>query len=650
MNRIVDAEGRPVPLARELGRGGEGSVFALDGKQGMVAKIYHELPTAKKQEKLRLMAAGVDDRLRRYAAWPEATLHRESDRAVVGFIMQRIEQRAPIHMLYSPAQRRQMFPKVRFDFLLFVARNVAAAFDTLHDHGHVLGDVNQGNVLVGEDSQVVLIDCDSFQVRFGAALHRCEVGVAHFTPPELQRVNAFETTTRTSNHDGFGLALLIFHLLMGGRHPFSGVPQSERVGNALEADIRDFRYAYARDATRRLLVPPPRAMPIDAMPLAIIGMFEAAFTESGVQRRPSAADWVSALDQFRSTLRTCARNPAHIDGGHRPACLWCELETEQVYLFSERPGKPVWSASMPASAFDLRGMRRKLEQLPVPSLIQVPALPTLPAPVRADGWLPYVVSGLFVGLACVFVTMLILLNWQSVLFMLVSLIVGPTAVVIWWHHVVHLRDLRLQHLTTRINDCTIRLQQLVNRFNQQRGAEPFLAQRKQIDELLGQYEAHLRRVPGALTASQRAASDQALAKFLGRFALYDWKDARVGAVERVRLQRAGVWTAADITPQSLAAADLKRTESISALLDWRRDLEQKHLKNAPIMSVDGQADRRELQRVQVALEDRIQNSWQKLSTIKVNTKPLSKSDAAQLQVLVEQRAAAYQDYCREAMS
>ena len=172
MRSLRDAQGRPFVVGRELGRGGEGSVFDVPGAPAKVAKLYHEIPDGAKQDKLKLMAAGIDDRLRRYAAWPEATLHRDTDGAVVGFTMQRIERRWPIHMLYSPAQRREQFPKARWDFLLFVARNTAAAFDTLHDHGHVLGDVNQGNVLVGEDSQVMLIDCDSFQIRFGDALRQ----------------------------------------------------------------------------------------------------------------------------------------------------------------------------------------------------------------------------------------------------------------------------------------------------------------------------------------------------------------------------------------------------------------------------------------------------------------------------------------------
>jgi DNA-binding helix-hairpin-helix protein with protein kinase domain len=45
-------------------------------------------------------------------------------------------------MVYSPAHRRQEHPKTAWDFLLYVARNIASSFETLHAHGHVIGDVN----------------------------------------------------------------------------------------------------------------------------------------------------------------------------------------------------------------------------------------------------------------------------------------------------------------------------------------------------------------------------------------------------------------------------------------------------------------------------------------------------------------------------
>ncbi len=119
--------------------------------------------------------------------------------------MAKVVNREPIHKLYSPAHRKQDFPKAAWDFLLYVARNTAAAFSTLHAQGHVIGDVNQGNVVVGADSKVTLIDCDSFQIRASNTLHLCEVGVPHFTPPELQGTSSFASTQRTENHDNFGL-------------------------------------------------------------------------------------------------------------------------------------------------------------------------------------------------------------------------------------------------------------------------------------------------------------------------------------------------------------------------------------------------------------------------------------------------------------
>lgn len=87
-----------------------------------------------------------------------------------------------------------------------------------------MGDVNQNSFMVGRDSKVVLIDSDSFQINANGTLHLCEVGVSYFTPPELQTLSSFIGFERTENHDNFGLALLIFHVLFGGRHPYSGVP------------------------------------------------------------------------------------------------------------------------------------------------------------------------------------------------------------------------------------------------------------------------------------------------------------------------------------------------------------------------------------------------------------------------------------------
>jgi DNA-binding helix-hairpin-helix protein with protein kinase domain len=388
---VFTSDGRRVALGALLGRGGEGAVHALPQQQGCVAKLYHQRPERSKQDKLRHMVAAADTDLLGYCAWPQATLHARSG-AIAGFVMQDIGARRSIHTVYSPVDRLDTLPHAGFDLLLAVARNIAAAFCTLHAHGHVLGDVNQGNVVVDADARVMLIDCDSFQVHAGRTMHLCEVGVGHFTPPELQGLPSFAGCVRTTNHDNFGLALLLFHLLMGGRHPFSGVPRVAQAGEALEADIGALRYAYAPDSARRGLTAPPRTVPVEVLPLALRQLFVRAFTEPGVRgQRPTAQDWLLALDATRSSLAACSCQRLHHYPAHLPRCPWCALQAHNVVLFVD----PV-PLARPRVA--LAAAWQRIEAVPLPPPIRAPSIdpgtlrPRV-APVRLPGrqrWLLHV--------------------------------------------------------------------------------------------------------------------------------------------------------------------------------------------------------------------------------------------------------------------
>lgn len=59
-----------------------------------------------------------------------------------------------IHQLFGPRERFVEFPSVGWDSLVHVARNCAAAFNSVHDLGVVIGDVNEGNLLVTSDGTV----------------------------------------------------------------------------------------------------------------------------------------------------------------------------------------------------------------------------------------------------------------------------------------------------------------------------------------------------------------------------------------------------------------------------------------------------------------------------------------------------------------
>ncbi|GJG85952.1 hypothetical protein tb265_11330 [Gemmatimonadetes bacterium T265] len=326
---LVDAAGRPLHLGGEIGRGGEGNVYEIIDAPDCVAKLYHETADAEQSAKLAAMVRGVRPALTEVAAWPTATLHAHARAAgagapVVGLVMPRASG-APVHRLYSPISRKTEFPHVDWQRLVIVAHNLAAAMAQVHAAGHVIGDVNQGNVLVAREGRVRLIDCDSFQIRDGSRWFPCEVGVGHFTPPELQG-KSFVGITRTPNHDAFGLAVLVFHLLFMGRHPFAG--RYAGAGDMpLEQAIAEFRFAFGRNAGTLQMAPPPNALPLASASADVADLFERAFGRDGVRdgARPTAAEWKTALGALAKDVTTCAVMPGHKYPRGLGACPWCAI-------------------------------------------------------------------------------------------------------------------------------------------------------------------------------------------------------------------------------------------------------------------------------------------------------------------------------------
>src|SRR5262245_25750531 len=180
---LLDVNGRPVPLDRQLASGGEGAVFALPNDPSRVAKVYHRPPTAQTVEKLAAMVRLANPQLLSLAAWPVGLVYHARTRQLAGFVMPRLSDCEPIPHLYNPVQRLKCYPRAGWDFQVRAALNLAAAFDEVHKAGCLVGDVNQSNAQVSARALVRLIDCDSFQVRANGKAYLCEVGVAHYTPP-----------------------------------------------------------------------------------------------------------------------------------------------------------------------------------------------------------------------------------------------------------------------------------------------------------------------------------------------------------------------------------------------------------------------------------------------------------------------------------
>lgn len=320
-------KGQSIRLLNPLTRaGGEGQVFEIAGTTAFVAKVYHQPAEPLKATKLRSQVQTAQVALQAIAAWPTDLLVEDSNRNLVrGVLMPRMSGKE-IHLLYGPGTRSLEFPKAGWDFLIHVAMNCAAAFQTLHEHSVVMADVNEGNLLVNEtDGRVGLIDCDSYQIRNGTAQFTCDVGVPMWTPPELQGRN-FRGLARTPNHDLFGLAVLIFRLLFMGRHPFAGIPVGR---DQMEVDqaIKHRLFAFSPQVWSRGVKQPPHSLPLEALPEQIRRLFERAFLDSSMSpnARPTGREWAQELKVLLASLKQGCLDPGHKYWNGLKACPWCSI-------------------------------------------------------------------------------------------------------------------------------------------------------------------------------------------------------------------------------------------------------------------------------------------------------------------------------------
>lgn len=354
--RLLDSERRPLQLGAEVGRGGEGAVYAVQGQAQVVAKIYAQPPDPERVDKLSAMVElfHLTPSLADWCAWPQSLLRDEGD-VVRGFLMPRVQDHRPAHDVYNPEQRKAAFPLAAWDFLVRTAANCARMFATLHEAEVVVGDVNERNLLIGRDATVSLVDCDSFQLHRGPRLFRTAVGVVDYTPPELQGAD-FATIVRTPNHDRFGLAVLLFKLLFLGRHPFSGGATGD-----LSLAIREKRFDYAELSGRmRHLVP------LTSVSSRLQELFHAAFLADAEAERPPPEAWLEALEAFEADLVACPREPLHRVPGEATRCLWCDIEQALGYAYFAPPASAPYQSDWTPRLDRLQALRDVLAGLDSP--------------------------------------------------------------------------------------------------------------------------------------------------------------------------------------------------------------------------------------------------------------------------------------------
>lgn len=322
-----------------LGKGGEGTVYEVEGMPGYVLKIYaSEKRNEERLHKLTAMLASPlpDDAISQ-VTWPVDIV--AENRSFMGYVMPKAAGGEELEVIYSDKYNK----KFTYYQKISIAKNLCAALNSVHSAGQVCGDLNPNNIVVDPKTGLVtLIDTDSYHITDPATgkIYRCTVGMPDYLPPELQKkmkggmtlVNA-PLPTFTKEADLFGLATHIFRLLMNGALPFSCAVDSTTAmsqGSVTAPQPIDniannfFPYFDKRPG----IVIPPYAPPFNILPADLQRLFLRAFKSghSDPKARPTPIEWFNALGALEKHLKQCGNHNNHYYPDNLSHCPWCEID------------------------------------------------------------------------------------------------------------------------------------------------------------------------------------------------------------------------------------------------------------------------------------------------------------------------------------
>ena len=320
-----DEAGNPIVPGRQIGVGGEGTIYLVDGQPGSVMKIWHpdETPDEADAKIAYLVKNPVKPDLGATwsITWPESAV--KEGGVIVGYTMP-IYQGDPgewvsMEQYYvrrsvretGEAQNRT----IQIDDQVRMARNLALGFKAVHEAGYVIGDVNEKNVVVNRQNDITLVDCDSYSFTDPATgrTYSNNKGRAEFQAPEVQG----GYVDRTRNHDYFGLAILIFHLLTG-THPYRITGSHARDYTDPGSRIEAWLFPPAR---RDVSAPPDYNKAWDALTDKQQELFLRCFDQKYEgDPRPTPEEWIEALRELPAVVTPPAPPaPAPASPGPPPA-------------------------------------------------------------------------------------------------------------------------------------------------------------------------------------------------------------------------------------------------------------------------------------------------------------------------------------------
>jgi len=562
------AGNQKVSLARKIGKGGEGEVFAIEGNPKLAAKLYYKKIRSHRKSKVGAIVQAQLHQSTDLISFPKEILI-DRDGEFVGFLMNMVDGHLPMHELYGTKSRKVHYPGVDFRFVVRAACNVARAIAKVHSQNLVIGDFNYGGVLISRKAMVALIDADSFQYSFLEKTYFCEVGMPEYTPPELQGV-ALKGVVRKKSSDLFGLAVAIFQLLFLGRHPHAGLGGPETLEEAIKQNC--FSYSIMRQGETKTK-PPSGMFTLKDFPLDIANAFEMAFGKNS-QSRPAAEYWVEVLQKLERSLSKCSVQPSHYFPSGSGSCLWCKCLSRFGLEMYPALQKTTTSADYYRVDTEVDALINELKKYQITHLDGV--LPVLSTPVRESAKVAAEIDGDDNSFDRV-------IGWSLITFALIGVYnyLNPLWLILagigYYMSTKDTEATRKRHrgvvLRNRYEDSDKALKIQYTAFLSKTGYSELQATAKSLEKTialcLASDDELNRKLHDLKSESRRKQTNS----FLDRYRIQDANISGIGPSKKAKLRSFGIETAADISFGKVRAVPGFGEVFTAKMVDWRKSHE-----------------------------------------------------------------------------
>ncbi len=296
-----------ITLVKELGKGGEGVVYATD-RDGVVCKIFQNRTsknlTNNKKDKIEFMTKNPV--CHPLIVWPIDAVYTQ-DNEFVGFTMKSAKGIELHEMIMQQKRTDGGFSKPYGIYhltrtqLIDMIVSILDTLSYLHARNIIIGDIKMENFMImnHDPTHVYFVDCDSYQIaRFPAT--KVSQG---YVPPELggKRV---DSVYRTFENEHYAVFALLFMLLHKGLKPYQQCGESRPEVERAREGI--FPYGLTSDYTNshapRAGIPQWSHLP---------GYIKKAFYEMGSKRgsrfelksRLAVKEWLKLFRVYQKDLR-----------------------------------------------------------------------------------------------------------------------------------------------------------------------------------------------------------------------------------------------------------------------------------------------------------------------------------------------------------